>query len=117
MSAGQVRTAAAVTCAVFSAIASIGPLARDMIGPVRPSWCPIWVRRSAGFPPQSACILGSSGKTSATGATEAAKRLSLNQIASIAGFLLAMCLAVGLSLLDAQLSGVVQHRCHSFRGG
>jgi len=41
----------------------------------------------------------------------------LNQIASIAGFLLAMCLAVGLSLLDAQLSGVVQHRCHSFRGG
>ena len=96
-------TAGAAGWAIISAVALFGPYALDRgmnatIGSVA---------AAGGVSGIIALGLGSSAKTAATNASQVARRLSLTQIATIAGAIFAVFLAICLSQLDGLLSGVV----------
>ena len=100
-------TAGAASWAVITAVALFSLLAKDMIQPAAVkliSYSGSAVGSLAGV---ISLVFGSSRKTGATEDRQVAGRLSLNQLTGLAAIVFALFLAVCLSLLDGQVSGVV----------
>ena len=97
--------AAAATWSVFSAMALLGPHLLDLGGRSLAAFL-----AAASVTGATSVLLGSSARTAANLAAVAGRRLSLNEIAGIAGVLFAVFLGVGLSLLDNLLTALAVSR-------
>jgi hypothetical protein len=100
-------TAGAASWALISAVSLFSLLAKDMIRPSIVELVSYIGSAAGGVSGVIALVFGSSAKTAATGASRVTGYLTLSRITSIAGVIFAVFLAVCVSLINGQVSGVV----------